>query len=364
MPHPPSSAGTAVSGAVPMSRRTVVVTVTGEMDRQLREAFADVDVTSARGITQLRFVRRDASVLHGVLAASRRSAWRSSTSTAPPPTDPTCDHPPRVRRAHPSRPYVAVTSVAARVAPRSDTKGGIAMAIGPVEYIIVGFPGNKFNGEIAPELGKLVDSGTIRILDLVFITKDADGEVERDRVRGPRRRRPVQRPRGRGRRADQPGGHRVRGGELEPNSSAALLDLGGPLGGAVRRRDARRRAASSSRAPASPTTSSRPPRSSWPAPADRRPTSTEHTDTRQEKNMLRRRPVARVAVTQDRGRGRHRRSRPGTASSAAKSDGAARPRPSTSRRQRSDQPEPPVRRPPHRPATPPRACGRRCGRAT
>ena len=28
------------------------------------------------------------------------------------------------------------------------------MAIGPVEYIIVGFPGNQFNGEIAPELGK------------------------------------------------------------------------------------------------------------------------------------------------------------------------------------------------------------------
>ena len=52
------------------------------------------------------------------------------------------------------------------------------MALGPVEYIIVGFPGNKFNGEIAPELGKLVESGTIRILDLVFIMKDADGNVE------------------------------------------------------------------------------------------------------------------------------------------------------------------------------------------
>jgi hypothetical protein len=51
------------------------------------------------------------------------------------------------------------------------------MAIGPVEYIIVGFPGNQFNGEIAPELGKLVESGTIRILDLVFITKDASGDV-------------------------------------------------------------------------------------------------------------------------------------------------------------------------------------------
>ena len=51
------------------------------------------------------------------------------------------------------------------------------MAIGPVEYIIVGFPGNQFNGEIAPELAKLVESGTIRLLDLVFITKDADGNT-------------------------------------------------------------------------------------------------------------------------------------------------------------------------------------------
>ena len=51
------------------------------------------------------------------------------------------------------------------------------MTIGPVEYIIVGFPGNKFTGEIAPELVKLIESGTVRILDLIFIAKDADGSV-------------------------------------------------------------------------------------------------------------------------------------------------------------------------------------------
>ncbi len=51
-----------------MSSRTVVVTVTGEMDPLLREAFADLDVECARGVTQLRFARRDASMLHGVLA--------------------------------------------------------------------------------------------------------------------------------------------------------------------------------------------------------------------------------------------------------------------------------------------------------
>jgi Family of unknown function (DUF6325) len=49
------------------------------------------------------------------------------------------------------------------------------MSIGPVEYMIVGFPGNQFNGEIAPALADLITSGTIRILDLVFIAKDADG---------------------------------------------------------------------------------------------------------------------------------------------------------------------------------------------
>src|SRR5262245_17528858 len=51
------------------------------------------------------------------------------------------------------------------------------MTIGPVEYIIVGFPGNQFNGEIAPAVADLIDAKTIRILDLVFISKDADGNV-------------------------------------------------------------------------------------------------------------------------------------------------------------------------------------------
>jgi hypothetical protein len=51
------------------------------------------------------------------------------------------------------------------------------MTVGPVEYIAIGFPGNKFSGEIMPAIKKLVDSGTIRILDLVLITKDPDGNV-------------------------------------------------------------------------------------------------------------------------------------------------------------------------------------------
>jgi hypothetical protein len=46
-----------------------------------------------------------------------------------------------------------------------------------VEYILIEFPGNQFSGEIAPALADLVESGTVRILDLVFVIKDADGDV-------------------------------------------------------------------------------------------------------------------------------------------------------------------------------------------
>jgi len=49
--------------------------------------------------------------------------------------------------------------------------------IGPVDYAIVAFPGNRFRGEIGPALADLVDAGTIRIIDIAFVGKSADGEA-------------------------------------------------------------------------------------------------------------------------------------------------------------------------------------------
>jgi hypothetical protein len=49
--------------------------------------------------------------------------------------------------------------------------------LGPVDYMIVAFPGNEFRGEIAPALAELVESGTIRIIDIAFVGKDAKGEI-------------------------------------------------------------------------------------------------------------------------------------------------------------------------------------------
>lgn len=52
--------------------------------------------------------------------------------------------------------------------------------LGPVDYVIVGFPADRanFSGAMANELKKLTESGTIRALDLVMVTKSADGSVE------------------------------------------------------------------------------------------------------------------------------------------------------------------------------------------
>ena len=49
--------------------------------------------------------------------------------------------------------------------------------LGPVDYVIVEFPGNRMTGEGLPLLVDLHDSGVIRILDLVFVRKDLDGSV-------------------------------------------------------------------------------------------------------------------------------------------------------------------------------------------
>lgn len=51
------------------------------------------------------------------------------------------------------------------------------MSLGPVEYIVVGFPGNKFKGDILPALGDLVAGGLIRVMDLAFVSKDREGSV-------------------------------------------------------------------------------------------------------------------------------------------------------------------------------------------
>jgi len=115
--------------------------------------------------------------------------------------------------------------------------------LGPVDYLVVKFPGEKanFSGEMASELKALVNSDTIRVLDLVMIVKGEDGSVEASELRD----------------ADDSEVGELRalerdlavllaeedieeiGGSLEAGSAAAVLvwenTWAGPFGSAVRR---------------------------------------------------------------------------------------------------------------------------------
>ncbi len=52
------------------------------------------------------------------------------------------------------------------------------VSIGPVDVTVIGFVGDQFNGEIAPILADLEANGTVRIIDLAFVRKSADGDTE------------------------------------------------------------------------------------------------------------------------------------------------------------------------------------------
>lgn len=51
------------------------------------------------------------------------------------------------------------------------------MALGPIEVVVLGFPGNRFTGEIRPRILDLVERDIVSVIDALFITKDEDGTV-------------------------------------------------------------------------------------------------------------------------------------------------------------------------------------------
>jgi len=51
------------------------------------------------------------------------------------------------------------------------------MTVGPVEYVVIAFPGSRFNGDVVPALAELVEQQFVHILDLVFVHKSEDGTM-------------------------------------------------------------------------------------------------------------------------------------------------------------------------------------------
>ena len=123
------------------------------------------------------------------------------------------------------------------------TMSHVDVELGPVDYLVVAFPAGKadFSGAMASELRALMDSNTVRLLDLVLLTKELDGSVEAAELRD----------------ADDSEVGQLRAAEadlavllaasdveeigamLEPGSAAAVLvwenTWAGPFGSAVRR---------------------------------------------------------------------------------------------------------------------------------
>ena len=46
-----------------------------------------------------------------------------------------------------------------------------------MDILVIGFEGNEFSGDIAPEIARLSEAGTVQVVDVVFVRKDADGSV-------------------------------------------------------------------------------------------------------------------------------------------------------------------------------------------
>ena len=110
--------------------------------------------------------------------------------------------------------------------------------LGPVDYLVVEFPPGQshFTGEMATELAKLVDSGTVRLLDLLIVAKDENGQIEGMEIEDLDTARRVAPGRNAAGRLAGGRGHREPRGCHETRDGGRCARLGEQLGRAVRLR--------------------------------------------------------------------------------------------------------------------------------
>jgi hypothetical protein len=169
------------------------IVLRGECGPLVAALFADVAIESGGGCTCITASVRDDSELYGLIdrfedlalhlitlgeLSVTHAADTAAPATSLPPGDAAAaasiQSGKRLRDLH----------VAAAQSP--GLANGIMMTeisldeLGPVDYVVVEFPpgASNFTGEMASELRSLADSGTIRVIDVLILTKDADGTVE------------------------------------------------------------------------------------------------------------------------------------------------------------------------------------------
>jgi hypothetical protein len=154
-------------GAKLVPSRTYEISFVGEAGAIVLAEFDDCEVRVSPSATTLRLELADQGALHGLIqriasfgldlidvsVVAQSADVRHDTSTC---------HQAQFRAANGIMTEVSLDQ------------------LGPVDYVVVEFPAgaSSFTGEMAAELRALADSGTIRVIDVLILTKDADGTVE------------------------------------------------------------------------------------------------------------------------------------------------------------------------------------------
>jgi hypothetical protein len=149
-----------------MPPRIYEVTFTGQAGTILRAEFDDCEISVGPGTTTLHLELADQGALHGLLQRIASFGLELIDVSVVAPAD-VRQETSKCRQAQ----FTSANRMATEV-PLDE--------LGPVDYLVVEFPtgASSFTGEMAAELRALADAGTIRVIDVLILTKDADGAVE------------------------------------------------------------------------------------------------------------------------------------------------------------------------------------------
>jgi hypothetical protein len=150
-----------------VASRTYEITFAGQAGTVLQAEFDDCEISLGSGTTTLHREVIDQAALHGLLQRIASFGLELIDVSVVPPAD-VRQETAKVRRLDSGQENEMMMT------------GVSSDELGPVGYVVVEFPAgaSSFTGEMAAELRALVDSGTIRMIDVLILTKDAVGATE------------------------------------------------------------------------------------------------------------------------------------------------------------------------------------------
>jgi hypothetical protein len=150
-----------------VASRTYEITFAGLAGTVLQAEFDDCEISLGSGTTTLHREVIDQAALHGLLQRIASFGLELIDVSVVPPAD-VRQETAKVRRLDSGQENEMMMT------------GVSSDELGPVGYVVVEFPAgaSSFTGEMAAELRALVDSGTIRMIDVLILTKDAVGATE------------------------------------------------------------------------------------------------------------------------------------------------------------------------------------------